>query len=154
MAKGGNRAKARPGQPTPRGGKTSASVQRPSNDARPVFSFRHVDRASENRWVFRPSEADALQLLTFLCEIERLTWREIESQSSGGHRKHHSQALDTIVREAQRDAERAGLGEIFGDTMFRFRLGSRKRLWGFREESVFYVVWWDPNHKVYPTEPN
>jgi hypothetical protein len=37
--------------------------------------------------------------------------------------------------------------------MFRFRLGGKARLWGFRSERIFHVVWWDPDHRVYPTEP-
>ncbi len=119
-----------------------------------MFSFRHVDRTSQHPWVFNPSETDAQRVLMFLCDIAGSTWREIDAQTSGGHRKHHSQPLDSIARDAQRDAQRARLDETFGDTVFRFRLGSTQRLWGFRQEQVFYVVWWDPKHKVYPSEPN
>jgi hypothetical protein len=44
------------------------------------------------------------------------------------------------------------LNEIFEDDMFRFRLAGEKRLWGFRVGNVFYVLWWDASHRVYPTE--
>ena len=30
-----------------------------------------------------------------------------------------------------------------------FRLGNTRRLWGIIDD-VFYPVWWDANHKVYP----
>ena len=39
------------------------------------------------------------------------------------------------------------------DDLFRFRLGNKPRLWGVIHEGVFYPVWWDPEHKVYPTDP-
>jgi hypothetical protein len=36
--------------------------------------------------------------------------------------------------------------------MFRFRLAGERRLWGYRVGRTFHVVWWDWDHKVYPTE--
>jgi hypothetical protein len=38
--------------------------------------------------------------------------------------------------------------------MFRFRVAGGKRLWGFRNGRVFHAIWWDPDHAVYPTDPN
>ena len=60
--------------------------------------------------------------------------------------------MTQIVPEAQSDLERGKLDEIFGDQIFRFRVSGQKRLWGFRRDRTFHVVWWDPDHKVYPTE--
>jgi len=33
--------------------------------------------------------------------------------------------------------------------MFRFHVDNLERLWGFEIDGIFYVVWWDPAHKVY-----
>jgi hypothetical protein len=38
------------------------------------------------------------------------------------------------------------------DELFRFRLGTMRRLWGIVDDEVFYPVWWDPDHKVYPQD--
>ena len=38
--------------------------------------------------------------------------------------------------------------------LFARALSGTKRLWGFRKDGVFYVLWWDPDHTVYPTELN
>jgi hypothetical protein len=82
-----------------------------------------------------------------------LTWVEIEQQKAGGRKKHHSQAVASFVADAQRDFRKAHLDKTFGDAdMFRFRLTGEKRFWGFRRDRTFHVVWWDPDHKVYPTE--
>lgn len=48
----------------------------------------------------------------------------------------------------------AKLGDTFGGTIFRFRLSGEKRLWGFRKGATFHAVLWDPEHKVFPTEPS
>jgi hypothetical protein len=92
-----------------------------------------------------------------MCEMGRLKWSEIESQRTGGrnrHRKHHSQQISCIEATAQSDLNRLKLSEIFGDELFRFRLSGEQRLWGFRNGRVFHVLWWDPGHDVYPTEPS
>ncbi|WP_430781992.1 hypothetical protein [Actinoplanes sp. G11-F43] len=85
----------------------------------------------------------------FLCEMGRLTWREIRAQMSGGHRKHHSQDLVTLEKEAQQRFLHLRLDEVVGDELFRFRLEGAVRLWGFLDEAVFHVLWWDAGHQVY-----
>jgi hypothetical protein len=92
-------------------------------------------------------------VIEFLREMGQLRWTEILRMNSGGHRKHHDQPIDTIVAEAQDDLRRHHLDEIFGDTMFRFRLSGTKRLWGFRVGRIFHAVWWDADHQVYPADP-
>jgi len=67
--------------------------------------------------------------------------------------KHHYQPVESIDADAQNDLSRRQLADTFGDApLFRFRLSGKKRLWGFRTERVFHVVWWDWNHKVCPQE--
>ncbi|HEX3609256.1 MAG TPA: hypothetical protein VHU14_06275 [Solirubrobacterales bacterium] len=134
--------------------KAKATPPASSQDETPIFCFRYADRATKEAWQFRPSDKEASKLVDFLCDITGATWREIEGMTSGGHRKHHAQELKGITRKAKKDAERRKLAERFGDELFRFRLGSKRRLWGFRKARTFHVVWWDPNHKVYPTEPS
>lgn len=67
--------------------------------------------------------------------------------------KHHYQPVESIVSGAQHDLSRRKLDEIFGDApLFRFRLSGKKRLWGFRTERVFHVLWWDWDHQVCPQD--
>lgn len=136
-------------------GRTAKATQPASwQEKTPIFCFYHADRATKEAWQFKPSGQEAVKLIEFLCEITGSSWREIEAMMSGGRRKHHSQELKSITRKAKKDAERQELAETFGDELFRFRLGSKRRLWGFRRDRTFHVIWWDPEHKVYPTEPS
>jgi hypothetical protein len=85
--------------------------------------------------------------------MAQLTWGEIENQTWGNrnnrHRKHHDQPVETLEEPAQADIALRKLDTTFGGDIFRFRLAGEARLWGFRRDHVFHVVWWDPNHKVY-----
>lgn len=148
-------AKAR----TPRANPETPKATAPASEhgQTPIFCFKHADLVTNREWVFRPTADHAPDLVRFICEIGRLTWREIEAQQTGGkrrHRKHHSQDVESLCTDAQKDFRRAKLGETFGEEVFRFRLSGEKRLWGFRVGRVFHAIWWDPHHKVYPTEPH
>ena len=82
-------------------------------------------------------------------KMSQLTWAEIWKQSAQGHKKHHHQNLGSLCKEAQdrwKDINRTE------DELFRFRASGEKRIWGVRQGATFFVVWWDAEHKIYPTE--
>lgn len=87
-----------------------------------------------------------------LREFERLTWSEIDRFSSGeGHKMHHNMDTESICEEAQ---YRMIEIDRYDDVIFRFRLGNKRRLWGHRVVANFEILWYDPEHKIYPTEPD
>jgi hypothetical protein len=69
-----------------------------------------------------------------------------------GHRLHHTQPRESLCTAAQNRLEELELEDL-GD-LFRFREGATLRFWGYEIDGIFYALWWDPNHKVYETEPN
>jgi hypothetical protein len=132
---------------------------RPSSPQRetPLFCFRYADRATKNAWAFPGPGSDSEEVLRFLSEVGRSTWGEIAGAMTGTirrHRKHHEMPIAQIEGAAQQDLAQHRLDEIFGDEIYRFRVTGEKRLWGFRAERTFHVVWWDPEHRVYPSEKN
>lgn len=146
------RAKARaPKGPAERPKAAPPKVSR--KDAHPFFCFKHIDKSTKQSYGFVPSATEAKEILSFACEMAQLSWAAIEQQTTGGkngHRKHHEQSIETIERCARLDLARRNLDELIGDApLFRFRLGGKKRLWGFRTGRVFHAVWWDTDHAVY-----
>ncbi len=121
-----------------------------------VVSLKFIDASSTLSFHFDLSGDHAVKLIKFLAEMTKLTWSQVWAQETGGrnrHKKHHVQAVDTLCKEAQDRFATLRLGETFGEDMFRFRLDSGGRLWGCVRDGVFYPVWWDPDHEVYPTDP-
>jgi hypothetical protein len=40
------------------------------------------------------------------------------------------------------------------DELFSLRMGgAKKRIYGIRDRGTLQVIWWDPEHEIYPTEP-
>ena len=65
----------------------------------------------------------------FLCEYEKKRWFEIEREKSDGDQRHKNYLVGQICEEAQRRLIDIDLDDL--DEVFRFRLGSRPRLYGF-----------------------
>ena len=86
-----------------------------------------------------------------LAEWGQLTWAEIDSLStSNGHKMHHAMPIEVLSDDAR---ERLQELKNTSEMLFRFRLGNRPRLWGRRVVAEFRILWFDPEHEVYPVEP-
>ncbi len=121
----------------------------------PIISFALADHVYSGEWGWELLGGDASKrLLKFLCGLSRSTWNELLNQTVfQGHKKHHAHPIADLCSKAQRRLEELKYDDIATD-LFRFRDGSTFRLWGFKVGGIFYAVWCDPDHKVYPTDPS
>lgn len=102
-------------------------------------------------WSWALTSNEAKKLLEFLSTLHTKTWAEVEShRTSNSRQQHHSQRIDSLSKDARRRLGNLGSAE---EELFRFRLGSKRRLWGYRSGATFRILWWDEHHQVYPTEP-
>ncbi len=88
----------------------------------------------------------ALEVRDKLGSFESMTWHQILVAAK--HRNH------TVSIEKLSKAARDRLVEIAlddQDELVSLRLAGAERVWGFREENVLQVLWWDPEHQVYPS---
>jgi hypothetical protein len=119
-----------------------------------TWTVGRADQDGEWSWGAREWGATAWNdiILPKLTDWQRLRWREIDTFATPeGHKSHHNMSISSICNEAQ---DRLVELEQIEDDIFRFRLGNRRRLWGFRIVSEFQILWYDPLHQVYPTEPD
>ncbi len=84
--------------------------------------------------------APLLYVLPKLKDFETMTWQEIS-----GHR-HHSIPVDTLSANAKRRLSDLKLDDI--DEVFSLALTGTQRVVGIRDQNVFRVLWWDPEHRV------
>ena len=116
----------------------------------PMFSFRKYD--ANATWSIpkdgKPSIDGLFALLKSLC---RATWGDIWKASGGKSRgtNSHYVPIEKLRKEARERADNIQLNE---SELFSWRYGgSTGRLWGIIEpDGVFHVIWFDPNHQVYP----
>lgn len=120
----------------------------------PTWRLSLLDLKHAGNWSWQLTESDLHEIIQFLSQMERLKWTEVLAQmtssKNGSHRKHHPMPADQLCAEAQERLQELHLDDF--DELFRFRLGNKRRLWGILDEDVFYPVWWDAEHKVYPQD--
>ena len=109
-----------------------------------VWSFVLFDN---RRWSDSSYEEDPfLDVAECLKNYESMTWAEIESNK----KRDHAVLLNQLVNEARIRLRQLKQDDI--DRLWRFRFSGEKRIWGIRDGKVFKVLWWDPQHKVCPSQ--
>ncbi len=136
----------------------SSLVRDDGGHARPVFSFALVDDSQGEKWGWHHlDEKSAKRLFDALLDLCKLTWTEIRARTGPGnhqqHRIHHDQDISTLCSSAQKRLASARYAELGGE-IFRFKIDTYERLWGFEFSGMFFAVWWDRDHEVYPVETN
>lgn len=75
-------------------------------------------------------------------DYEGMTWASIK-------RRDHPISINKIIREAQ--TRLAEIQEEDIDALWRLGFKGLQRLWGIRDNENFRLLWWDPQHKIYPS---
>jgi len=122
----------------------SLPIERAAN---PSWQFSILDWDGPFGWS-NVSGEELRRIHHWMSEIEQLSWREIFAQQSRGNSKHHYIPLDRIGKVGRARLETLRQSDI--DELFSFRLDEARRIWGIVDRHVFKVLWWDPDHQVYP----
>ncbi|MFD0405567.1 hypothetical protein [Kitasatospora sp. NPDC127116] len=111
------------------------------------WRFTHVDH--DGPWgLAKLSPAEMEYLLKKLADVEKQTVREIFNQSAdlGKHYETH----DLPSKAAQERLVELQLSDMTRISRLRFK--GKERLFGFLVDNVFHVVWWDPEHEIWPSQ--
>lgn len=115
---------------------------------KPVWSFSKCD-IDHPKWGFSASE-DLYFFIQKLKTYEGLSWIEI-MQASGGRRSgtnNHFEPVSELIPEAIGRWKELRLEDY--DQIFSLRLTGMQRLYGILEEGIFFIVWYDRSHEIYP----
>ncbi|MDE0396621.1 MAG: hypothetical protein OXL96_02330 [Candidatus Poribacteria bacterium] len=77
--------------------------------------------------------------------FETMPWSEILG------RHHHAIAVNDIIQPAQNRLEQLGYDDQA--ELVSFRLSNTERIWAIRSGAEAFLIWWDPNHEIYPSAP-
>ncbi len=114
----------------------------PNDNLRPEFKTEKMDMNGKWGW----SSFEALNIKHFLgklFESQKLTWQELRQNGS------HQISVDQIVTDARKRLQILQLDEW--EELYSIRIAGKPRLWGIKESSIFWILWWDPNHEICPS---
>lgn len=134
--------------PVPQPGKVPRIAQHedPDTNQRKIrFVFDMVDH--DGLWAPHLPEQSLIQeLFERFAELEGMTWGEAQRAPDFFKTEDIGGCPNTAVQKRLME-EYQGL-----DSLGRFRVGGKKRLWGVRDAHEFHVIWWDPEHEVWPSK--
>jgi hypothetical protein len=108
----------------------------------PVWKMARIDFGGP--WCPTVMTQDILvEIVNKLKTLERSTWMEIERGGS------HFIPINGIIKEARQRLEQLKIDDA--EALFSLRVSGKERIWGLRSNDVFTFLWWDPDHKVCPS---
>lgn len=111
---------------------------------KPSWRFGMIDLDGPWGWLNIRSKDTLVYIMEKLRNFETMTWREIDE-----NRHNHPMPLEKIPKKAR---ERLKERELDDQELYSFHLSAKERIWGIREREAFYIIWWDPEHTVYPVQ--
>lgn len=146
MAKRGNKKPKHTQTPTPT--KKAKHTKNPEGYQHQLIAWHFHRMDSGGNW---PCNHKTIKpILPRLHEYEKKRWFEIMQQ-----RRNHPMPTNKIESQAQQRLTDLGIGDTGTLYQLEIKGAQRKpRLWGTRQENIFQILWWDPNHTVYtPKKP-
>lgn len=118
-----------------------------ASSARICWRFVHVDQ--DGPWATATMTAEAVHaLLAQLTAFESMTIDELFHRGDYPGKCYDVHALPN--KSARERLEAVGLADM--TRIWRLRIGGTGRLYGFLIDNVFHVLWWDPQHEVWPSK--
>ena len=115
----------------------------------PAWAFSICDREHE-RWSISKCPDIYETIIKKLGAFEGMTWAEIMGQSGGRAHgtNHHFENVGELKKEAQKRLQELRQEDL--DQVFSLRLSGKERLYGILNDRVLRIIWYDPNHEIYP----
>ena len=108
-----------------------------------AWHLRIVDK--EGPWGWNSVDQTTFWKVIFpkISNFETMTYNKILG------RTHHEVLVSRICKRAQGRLEEIEQDDT--DQLVSFHIGGKKVIWGIRDQNIFKVLWWDPNHEICPS---
>ena len=147
MAKSRRRGKnkAVPKQGAPEGKSVPPWAAAPKIGDRQIsWKFSKTDSGGPWSWTEFPDDR-LRELITKFANFETM---DANALKHGRHWSLHP--VDTLSKAARDRLIQIGRDDL--DRLISFHLDGMARVWCCEYESIMFVLWWDPDHTVYPVE--
>jgi hypothetical protein len=112
--------------------------------ANPVWQIGLIDLQGPCGWMKIRHKEFFDTILPKIQNFESMTWQEILG------RKSHEIRVDQISKSAQKRLTELQLDDI--EILVSLRLTGKQRIWGIKIQKIFKILWWDPEHEIYPSK--
>jgi hypothetical protein len=123
-------------------------LPRTYTDEQRRLSWRFGMADLDGPWGWRDVDAATMQeIIGKLRDFESMTVSQLFHQGDEPGKQY---ALSQLPAKPIKRLRELDLDDA--DNIYRLRLGGKKRLYGFLFDDVFHLLWWDPDHGVFPSK--
>ena len=116
-----------------------------------IFRFDCLDLDDDCPWpMSRMTEREHRDVLLKLADFEKSTVGELRSSSYRAFTIYNDFSSCPNTKAVDRLGEKYETGQT--DAIARFRLSGKKMLYGFLVGNEFHIIWWDPEHEIWPSK--
>jgi len=108
------------------------------------LEFREGQMDTDGSWGWKnisPLQLRGIFRKIFSCQ--KLTWQNLRTSGS------HLVDLKDLYPKAQKRLLQIEKDDQ--DQLYSLRLSGKERIWGIKDGNIFWLLWWDPNHEVCPS---
>ena len=117
----------------------------------PAWMFDKIDRNRKFAFDITRKDFEHYEFLDKMLAYATMTWAQLRRQThDDGKSKHHYLDPDKLSKEAQDRLSAMHLEES-SDQVYSIALSNKLRIVGLRDKDKFHVLWYDPEHDVYPS---
>lgn len=132
--------------------KTTVKQSYSSDTKKSVWLFDKIDRDGRFAFDINRNDFEHKHFLDKMISYSRMTWQDIKKQTHDKSKsKNHFISADLLAKEAQ-DRLRVLHLEEYSDSIFSFAFLNKLRIFGYRDNEFFHVLWYDPKHEIYPVD--
>lgn len=121
----------------------SADADRDWSNSSISWHFRYVDYGGPYGWDACEISHLKETIMDRVRSFETMTWRELRSRDLL-----HTHPLANVSLDAKRRLAEIEQDDV--EALVSLRVEKRRRIWGIQDRLYFRVLWWDPEHRVYP----
>ena len=120
---------------------------------KPHFRFEKIDRNGKFAFDLSRKDFKADLFLDKMMMYSCMTWVDISKQTHdrGKSKHHYLDNVERLSKDARDRLKALDIEDMAGD-LFSFAFTNMLRIVGLRLDDNFYVLWYDPNHEVYPVK--
>lgn len=123
--------------------RTDSTLKSPM-DLSPVWHVSTLDIDGPWGWTTIQKDTFFDQILPKIKNFESMAWKDILGRSS------HEVDVSKIGPAAQKRLVQLNLDDT--EQLVSLHLSGKQRIWGIRVANTLRLLWWDPNHQVYPSK--
>ena len=106
------------------------------------WAISRLDRNGQWGWDLVSRDEFYKSIHPWLKGYETMNWQQITAAGS------HNINVERLILDAQKRLDELDLDDL--DELFSLALGSVPRIWGVLDRGVLKILWYDPEHQVYP----